>query len=306
MPVYNSSRRLRQCLKSILNQTFKDFELICINDGSTDQSLEILNEQASNDSRIKIISQNNEGQGSARNNGFKLCKGETTIFLDSDDIFNSNFLEKIYLKYQETNADITICGYFVELSNGKIFKRPDRQKLKIINNLKIINRNTLPQYIFEISTSAAWNKLYKTEFLKNHNLKFDTIRDSEDIYFSLSSIYYANKIALIEEPLLKYKFCNETSSIKRIKPTTINLELFNIFKRLKNIIEEGDNKTFHLISLYNAYIRAVFFDLSFLKGELRKEFIKIIKKEVPLQHFKNFHNKKYYIKLLLLKIMPVI
>ena len=96
MPVYNVEQYLRRSIESVLNQTFKDFELICINDGSTDNSLEILNEYATKDPRIQIINQENAGLSCARNSGLEIVQGEYIAFIDSDDFYATNFLEVLY------------------------------------------------------------------------------------------------------------------------------------------------------------------------------------------------------------------
>ena len=106
VPVYNVELFLRECLDSIENQTFKGFEVICINDGSTDGSLSILQEYAAKDSRFKVISQENQGQGVARNNGIDIAQGEYLLFIDPDDFIEPNMLEIIYKKFQQTDAEI--------------------------------------------------------------------------------------------------------------------------------------------------------------------------------------------------------
>ena len=112
IPVYNTSKYLNQCLESIQNQTFTDFEAICINDGSTDSSLEILKEFASKDDRFIIINKKNEGQGIARNLGIQQANGEYIIFIDSDDWLETEGLEKAYKKIKEDSADILIFDFY--------------------------------------------------------------------------------------------------------------------------------------------------------------------------------------------------
>ena len=124
MPVYNSEKYLESCLESIAAQTFKDFELICVNDGSTDNSLKILEDTAKNTALpMKIITVENQGAGAARNKGFEYVTGETTIFLDSDDYFYPDFLEEMYKKYEKTDADIVICKYDVVLPDGSFYAK---------------------------------------------------------------------------------------------------------------------------------------------------------------------------------------
>lgn len=109
IPVYNAENYLKECLDSILKQTLQEIEVICVNDGSSDGSLSILNEYVKEDSRLKIISQENQGAGSARNNGLKYAKGLFVIFLDCDDIFEHNMLEIMYSKAILLNLDVCVC-----------------------------------------------------------------------------------------------------------------------------------------------------------------------------------------------------
>ena len=111
LPVYNVEKYLKQCLDSIVNQTFKDFECLCVNDGSTDNSLSILQEYAQKDKRFKIITQKNGGTSVARNTGIKHTNTKYLTFIDSDDWITENYLEILYNKIEETNADIVRASY---------------------------------------------------------------------------------------------------------------------------------------------------------------------------------------------------
>jgi len=105
IPVYNTEKYLKECLESIINQTLTDIEIICINDGSTDNSLDILNSYANSDKRIKVFSQKNQGQGTARNYGMKIATGDYIHFMDSDDILELNTFEDSYRICEEKNLD---------------------------------------------------------------------------------------------------------------------------------------------------------------------------------------------------------
>ena len=120
IPVYNVENYLRESLDCVVNQTLRDIEIICVDDGSKDSSLEILQEYAQKDSRVKILTQQNQFAGVARNNGLKIATGEYIIFLDSDDIFDLQMLEKMYYRAVETSADVTVCEsrFFVDDINN--------------------------------------------------------------------------------------------------------------------------------------------------------------------------------------------
>lgn len=113
MPIYNSALYLRPCLDSIINQTLTDFEFICINDGSTDNSLNILTEYANRDTRLKILNKKNSGAADCRNLGLSEATGQYCIFLDSDDLFSPYLLEKLYSQIYNVDADICFCDYSI-------------------------------------------------------------------------------------------------------------------------------------------------------------------------------------------------
>ena len=113
IPVYNTQNYLNECIDSVLNQSFKDFEIICINDGSTDNSLSILSDYEVSDERIKVISQQNRGLGASRNEGLKLAQGEYVLFLDSDDYLTPDALEKLYNQAYANDLDLILLIEFV-------------------------------------------------------------------------------------------------------------------------------------------------------------------------------------------------
>ena len=136
IPVYNTEKYLKSCLDSVINQTLSDIEIICINDGSTDNSLDILEEYANKDDRIKIINQKNQGVSEARNNGIKLAKSDYFILLDSDDSIENTICEKSYNAIVKNNADINIIGFNIYNNNNLV--HTDRELLQNYrNNLKL-------------------------------------------------------------------------------------------------------------------------------------------------------------------------
>ena len=120
IPVYNIEKYLKECLDSLVNQTFKDFEVICVNDGSKDKSLDILNEYAKKDSRFIVVTQENGGSGSARNNGLSRARGKYVQFLDGDDYFEPELLEKLYNLAEKYQANISVCSSRKVDDNGNI------------------------------------------------------------------------------------------------------------------------------------------------------------------------------------------
>ncbi|MBR3628081.1 MAG: glycosyltransferase family 2 protein [Elusimicrobia bacterium] len=153
VPTYNVEKYLSQCLDSILNQTFKDFECICINDGSTDNSLSILQKYASKDNRIKIINQENKGLSGARNAALKIVTGKYITFVDSDDFVSSDYLEKLINLAEKENSDIVYCRHKMYYSlDNKYEKGPNREKLNklFFEYSKAQKRDKQLEYILDI------------------------------------------------------------------------------------------------------------------------------------------------------------
>lgn len=205
IPCYNTEKYLRECLDSVINQTLKDIEIICINDGSTDNSGKILDEYAKKDNRIKVIHKENEGAGVARNVGISLAKGEYLSILDSDDVFELNMLELLLQKSESTNADITICrSQILNLQNNQI--EDMSWSLKYLPDKEIFSyKDFLPFHVFDFCIGWSWDKLYKTSFVKEYNLEFQNLRSTNDAYFVFLSLCLAKKITTIEDILITHR-----------------------------------------------------------------------------------------------------
>jgi len=205
--VYNTGKYLRQCLDCIVNQTLRNIEIICVNDGSTDNSLDILNEYAARDERVKVVSKENEGLGGApaRNLGLTMAQGEYVSVLDSDDDFELDMLEKMARKAEETSADIVVCGGMEhDNRNGHKIKVQSILNEKVIPEKAIFSYKDCPNNIYQLTQGMAWNKLFRRAFLDKHNLRFQRIKYTDDAYFVFAYMVLAEKIAIVNEPLTCY------------------------------------------------------------------------------------------------------
>lgn len=212
--VYNSENYLRQCLDSIVNQSLKNIEIICINDGSTDKSLQILEEYEKKDKRIRVVSKENEGLGgaSARNLGLTLAQGEYVSILDSDDFFELSMLEKAVKKADETNADIVVfAGYEYDDANGACYPAGSILNESALPNKVVFSYRDCPKYIFQISAGMAWNKLYRRSFLEKYGVKFQRIKYTDDAYFTFSHMVLAERIAVLKDKLCYYRVNSGTN-----------------------------------------------------------------------------------------------
>lgn len=203
MPVYNVEKYLPQCLESILSQTLGDIEIICVNDGSTDGSLNVLQDYKSRDERIVIIDKANEGSGVARNTALAIAKGEYVYFIDSDDwLDNSGVLEKLYLKADADVLDILIFGGLsCYEKDGKIIKSKGGYSLKGLDKKyfnNVFSAKDITKDIFKFP-STAWTKLYRREFLIENNIKFQNIKVGQDQLPFFHSMILAKRIEVIGE-----------------------------------------------------------------------------------------------------------
>ena len=206
IPVYKVERFLRTCLDSVLNQTFDDWEAICINDCSPDNSGKILGEYAKRDKRFKIITkEKNTGVSAARNDGINAARGKYIHFLDADDFIDLDYYEKMFTSIVNVAADMACSGF---ISNGKYtsgIKYKHQIVLKTMSQ-KLRKTNAL-------SDSYVWRYLISREFLLKNKLMFNTkLLAQEDTIFILDAIAAANKIVIVPNVLYHYVF-NQTSAL---------------------------------------------------------------------------------------------
>lgn len=210
IPVYNSESYLHKCLESAVNQTLKQIEIIIVNDGSTDSSVDIIKDFIAVDNRIVFINQQNLGLSCARNAGIKIAKGEFIGFLDSDDSLDSTFAQKMYAYAKETSSDIVMCDYF------KVIQKPPYNIVihKNIKNTIYSSSEALHKIILDLSIqNYAWDKIYKRNLFIDNNVFYPEGMYYEDMPTTFRLFYYANQVAYIEQPL--YYYLQRKNSITR-------------------------------------------------------------------------------------------
>lgn len=235
MPVYNVENFLSKALTSVENQTFKDFEMIIVDDGSSDKSYEIAEEFRSKNPNFKLIKQENSGPAAARNTGVMHCKGEYIAFMDSDDYLEKNFLEELYKLAKKTGADITCCNFNMYFPN---------KKLKIympFNSLPGVytKSKALRKLILDVSVHYfIWNKLYKRELFMERNIKFDDMY-FEDISTSPRLFYFAKTVAFTSKALYNYTM-RENSILHSINAKKVN-DYIKALGIIKSFLEENND-----------------------------------------------------------------
>lgn len=209
IPVYNEEIYIADTLTSLLNQSFKEFEVICVDDGSEDHTLDILKSISDKDNRITILSQENSGAGKARNNGLKYAKGKYVIFLDSDDLFEQDMLEKLYLKAEETKSEMILfdAGRFDD-KTGKALDNGNCLKTQYLHGFETISVENIYGDIFKVISLAPWNKFLLKEYLLKNKIEFQNTKNSNDVFFSIMCLVKARNISVIDAKLAYYRTGN--------------------------------------------------------------------------------------------------
>lgn len=211
IPVYNVEEYLETCLQSLIKQTLQDVEFICIDDGSTDRSREILESYAAEDQRFVLLSQHNQGQGTTRNNGIKNARGKYLIFVDSDDYIKPGTLQELYGFAEKYNADMVrfnYCQYNETDGRCKHFSFACQIKKKYRFDLKKIPYYSWRDFKRGCLTELdvhAWLYFFRTDFIRNNNIEFAPARRGEDHLFTNGALLLAEKIYYLDKEYYTYR-----------------------------------------------------------------------------------------------------
>ena len=206
IPVYNVEEYIEQGLKSLLEQKMKNIEIIAVDDGSTDKSLDILRQYAEKDRRVHVFTQKNQYAGAARNLGLSKATGEYVLFLDSDDFFEKMLISDTYAVAKANRADIVLFG-------ARCY---DNQTGEYINKKSFLKEHLAPlkqpfcykdcsEYLYQLTTACPWTKLFRREFIIESGLQFQHLRNSNDVFFVYSSLAMAKRIVTYNKPLVNYR-----------------------------------------------------------------------------------------------------
>lgn len=251
VPIYNTSPYLTRCLDSIIRQTFQNIEIICINDGSTDESLEILKNYEKIDPRILILNQSNQGLSSTRNEGIKRSNGDSLMFIDSDDTIELDMVEKLYEIMSHEKSDMVIGSYKYIDQQGLI------QKVKTPIDPKLSKQILFQKMLANEISSSVCICLYKKNLLLNNHLFFYENLYYEDAEFQYKALYCAKLISICNDPLYNYYYLNN-GSITNIISTKHIEDLFFIFHSTETFLNNQNlyfqYESFLLLRVYN-YIK---------------------------------------------------
>ncbi len=234
VPAHNAEQYLDQCLNSILNQTEQNIEVLCVDDGSTDSTPDILATASQKDPRVKVITQECAGAGAARNAGLKLACGDYLLFFDADDYMELNMLEVMYDRAEQTCSDVVVCNSrcFEEETNEDI---PSDADMGHIDFSQVYSGISLSSCIFTAFIGWPWDKLFRRTFIQKNNLEFQEIESTNDACFVYCALALAQKISFSDKVLAHHRYHPNSISTTRSKyPHNAALAHEAIKKRLEN------------------------------------------------------------------------
>jgi len=253
IPVYNTEKFLPECIESIYSQNMEDFEVICVDDGSTDNSPNILRDYQKRELNLIVISKNNEGSGIARNLGLENSRGKYILFADSDDFYPADAFKTIFSKIEKSEAEILIFGALTLDKNRLRKGHYSAEKIPKRFRNKIFSGNDLKKDLFKIP-SPAWSKLYNREFLIKNDIQFQNVRAGQDQIFFLKSMLCASKIAVLNENLYCYRK-NRAGSVTSIKKKQDYSPLYIYYAAEELVQNLKEDYRFFILDKY--FIKAV-------------------------------------------------
>ncbi|MDY2647434.1 MAG: glycosyltransferase, partial [Pyramidobacter porci] len=212
MPVYNAQRYLCEAVESVQRQSLTSFELLCVDDGSTDDTPNILREYAARDGRIVVTTQEHAGPGVARNLALDAARGEYVTFLDSDDAFDADYLLKMTDRARSTRADVVVGGTYRWQGGEAATAEPSSLRLNLLpRDLPVFCWRDVPQYIFNFTFGGPGGKLFRRDFIDSLRLRFSALPRAEDIVFVYAALGEASRIAVCDAPGYRHRVNNPHS-----------------------------------------------------------------------------------------------
>ena len=249
VPVYKVETYLNNCIKSIVNQSYSNIEIILVDDGSPDNCPALCDEWAKKDKRIKVIHKKNGGVSSARNSGLDLASGKYIGFVDGDDFIHKDMIDYLYKAMDSDSSQMASCGYRL---SGKIY---------CCNNKKLISNIQALSYLFNIIDCPyfegfVWNKLYLLQIIKDNNIRFDEELDMcEDTLFNFDYLNNVNKVSILNYSFYEYTFRND--SVMRIKPIKNDIKMLSLINYFLNCSKEITVKKFIIRWAFKYWIKII-------------------------------------------------
>ncbi|MCD7880275.1 MAG: glycosyltransferase [Clostridiales bacterium] len=281
IPVYNAEKYLEECIRDVMQQTLKRIEIICVDDGSTDRSVGILNRLAAEDARIQVIQQENLYAGVARNRGFENATGKYVIFLDADDIFEPDMLMDAYHKMEETEAEVCVfqCNLYSEVS--KTYK-PCSWSFKkdyfIPGDVFNPQNDPYSDNIFRMFNGWAWDKMIRRDYILKNHFTFQNLRSTNDLYFTYMVLTHASRITTIDQIYVHQRVDNK-KSISRTRDRSWNNFYYALLKMKDSLVEDSLYDRYR-VAFGNYCVNLSLWQLDTVQGDAYVEMYELLQEEV--------------------------
>lgn len=310
IPVYNIQQHLRECLDSVLGQSYPHLQVICVDDGSTDESPAILAEYAQKDPRVQVIRQQNAGPGAARNTGLEAATGEYVIFLDSDDWFEPDFLEQMVDTAQREGADVAICrAVEFDTNSGRELPSEWMMKKQYLPGKLAFAPQEMADHLFQFTYGMPWDKFYRRELLTSSSIRYPALKNSEDLAFVYPTLLAATRIAVVDEVLIHHRI-NRMASVSNSRCGQPEAP-YEAFQIVKEYLEQHQLMDTYRRSFLNWAMEFLVWHISNMsQRDIQRQYLRTLRCQwLPQLHFEEhpasyYESKSCYAKYLLARYAP--
>ena len=310
IPVYNIQQHLRECLDSVLGQSYPHLQVICVDDGSTDESPAILAEYAQKDPRVQVIRQKNAGPGAARNTGLEAATGEYVIFLDSDDWFEPDFLAKMVDTAQREGADVAICrAVEFDTNSGRELPSEWMMKKQYLPGKLAFAPQEMADHLFQFTYGMPWDKFYRRELLTSSGIRYPALKNSEDLAFVYPTLLAAKRIAVVDEVLIHHRI-NRMASVSNSRCGQPEAP-YEAFQIVKEYLEQRQLMDTYRRSFLNWAMEFLVWHISNMsQRDIQRQYLYTLRRQwLPQLHFEEhpasyYESKSCYAKYLLARYAP--
>ena len=311
IPVYNAAEFLKDGLNSLLKQTLREIEIICVDDGSTDGSLVILKEFEKADARIRVIHQENQGAGAARNNGMDVARGKYLAFLDADDFFEKNMLKVAYDRAEETEAEVCVFNADLYDHTEKVYKKctwafrkqyfPEKEPFAATDE-------NVRNNIFRMFNGWPWDKLYQREYVRRLGIKYQNLRTTNDMLFVFIALACASRISTVDEVLIHQRV-NVRTSLSRTREKSWDCFYIALLAMQKELKDRGLYDTLER-AFVNWALNFSLWQLNTMTGSAYEKTYRLLKRkgfdrlDISRHNVRYFYSNKEYDKFLKIYTTP--
>ncbi len=278
IPVYNSEKCLRGCLESLCGQSLENIEMICVNDGSTDGSWDIIREYSARDKRVIGISQENAGAGTARNNGMRRAAGKYIIFLDSDDVFEKTMLEMMANRLESTSADAAMClADSFDNATGRVCSGGWTMPRGLLGGDDVFSPADKKDVFFQTMQGWPWDKMFRREFIREHGIEYPDLPNSQDLVFNLRAMALAGRVCFVDR-ILVHRRVNRSASISNSRAASFDSPYKAVRMLCDMLRADGVYDTFRY-SLDRWSLNFLLWHLRTLGGEPQKQVYRLFREQ---------------------------